>query len=383
MQKILVTGIFVIALGAIYFMAADQGGAPGSAAGGEGITLGGAFGLSGPCAEWGEGEKNGAQMAVDEINAAGGVNGKQLAMVVEDTQCDNKTTVSAVNKLIHVDKVRVIIGPTWGDAFQGAAAVVRAAQVPAVSPDAALEAFELRGEPVDYFFSTFPPARAEIARLQEYAVSKGVIRAAIAGDQDSYSEMMVSLFKEGAAARGITITREEQAPTGNQDFRTVLAKMREDKPDAIFISFLTASAKGSFLKQAKELGVNALVLSAADIQDASALESFGAAMEGVIYTYPKAAAGQAAFASAYRAKYGRDPEGPAAVNAYDAVRIVAEALRQAGEGAAGAAIQERLLSVAIPGTFTSELRFGEKHQVSGGEFEVKTVKSGQFAPMAP
>lgn len=343
------------------------------------VVIGGAFGLSGNCAAWGEGEFEAAKLAIADINATGGINGKDLEMVVEDTQCENKTTVNAVNKLVHADKVFAVIGPTWGDAYQGAAAVLREANIVGVSPDTAMEALELQNEPVDFIFSTYPPQRAEIAALQGYAAKKPGRKIAMVWDQDSYSTMMTKLFREAAMSNGLTIGSEHELPTGNQDFRTIIAKIKKENPYGIFISFLAPHTKASFLKQAKELGVPSVILSAADIQDESVLESFGEYMDGVIYTYPKPAAGQEAFTEKYRAAYGKDPQGPAAANAYDAVRIVAEALKSGARS--GEEIQKALMEIEMPGTFIETLDFNDMHQVHGGEFEVKTVRGGTFTAL--
>ncbi len=343
------------------------------------IRLGGAFGLSGVCAEWGEGEKKAAQMAVDEINANGGINGRKIDFMVEDTQCENKTTVNAVQKLVNADHVLAIVGPTWGDAYQGASPVINGSMTPAVAPDTAMEALELEHQPIDYIFSTYAPQRKEIAALQAYAEKSGLKGIAMVWDQDSYSTMMAKLFEEAAPAHGIVITDKHEMPTGIQDFRTIIAKLKAAHAEAAFISFLAPHTKASFLKQAKELGFSGTVFSAADIQDESVLASYKDAMDGVIYTYPVANAGQKAFKEAYRAKYGEDPQGPAAVNAYDAVRIIAVAMRTGATG--GEALRDALMKARIKGAFVDDLGFDAKHQVGGGAFELKTVRNGTFVPL--
>src|SRR3989344_3269492 len=106
MNKKYIIAICIIAilfLAGWYFKAWNNGG-------GDEIQIGGAFGLSGICAEWGEGELKAAQMAADEAH---------IKLIVEDTQCENKTTVNAINKLIYADGVQAIVGPTWGDSYQG------------------------------------------------------------------------------------------------------------------------------------------------------------------------------------------------------------------------------------------------------------------------
>jgi len=343
------------------------------------IKLGGAFGLSGNCAEWGEGEKMAAQMAVDEINAQGGINGTSINFIVEDTQCENKTTVNAVIKLVHADGVQALIGPTWGDAYQGASAVLNESKVVGVSGDTAMEALEFQNQPIDYIFSTYAPQRKEIAALQDYAKTADIKKVSMVWDQDSYSTMMTRLFKEAALAHGITVTDEHEMPTGSQDFRTIITKIKDSSPDAVFISFLAPHTKASFLKQVKELGFKGVILSAADIQDESVLKSFGTLMDGVIYTYPVANERQEAFRDAYYAKYAAEPQGPAAVNAYDAVYIIAEAMKAGAK--TGTEIRDALLSVRIKGAFVPDLGFDAKHQIEGGMFELKTVRNGAFVPL--
>jgi len=371
--RVLIVCVAVIACVFVYYAFVDQKQIDND------IRIGGAFGLSGNCAEWGEGEKMAAQMAVDEINASGGVLGKQVRMIIEDTQCENKTTVNAVMKLIHADNVVAIIGPTWGDAYQGASAVFNQTKTVGISPDTAMEALELENQPIDYIFSTYAPQRKEIDALQTHAARMGIKTVASVWDQDSYSTMMTRLFKDAAVNHGMQVVEEHEMPTGNQDFRTTIAKIKNKNPDAIFISFLAAHTKASFLKQAKDLGLQSRILSAADIQDESVLKSFGALMDGVIYTYPIATSGQKTFKEAYYAKYTTEPQGPSAVNAYDAVRILVAALASGAEG--GEDLRNTLLRTRIKGAFIEDLGFNEKHQVGGGTFEVKTIRDGAFVSL--
>src|SRR3989338_3856413 len=79
----------------------------------EGIEIGGLFHLTGAGAFWGEGEYNGATLAIEEINEAGGINGKSLKIIIEDGKTDFPETVNALKKLAQIDGVKIIIGPTW------------------------------------------------------------------------------------------------------------------------------------------------------------------------------------------------------------------------------------------------------------------------------
>src|SRR3989338_5570175 len=199
-------------------------------ASGETIKIGGALGLTGICAEFGEGELKATTLAVEEINAAGGINGKQLELISEDTQCDNKTTVSAFQKLINVDKVAAIIGPTWGDSFQAGYPLLREKQVISVSPSAAIEALEFNRQPLNFIFSTWFPQRKEVTALQEYARSRRLTKFVIVHDTDPFGAMMASLFKEEAEKQKISIVEEHEVAVDTQDFKTIIARIKAKKP---------------------------------------------------------------------------------------------------------------------------------------------------------
>jgi len=107
--KLLIIGFFLIFL--IACQVQDE----------EMIKIGGAFAFTGFASGWGEVERNAISLAIEEINNAGGINGKHVKLIAEDTLSDGTKTVSAVQKLINVDGVKIIIGPTWLDTFGGAA----------------------------------------------------------------------------------------------------------------------------------------------------------------------------------------------------------------------------------------------------------------------
>src|ERR1043166_7021961 len=117
------------------------------------IKIGAAVGETGICADWGEGEFKAAQLAVDEANSVGGIAGKKIELIAEDTQCDAKGTINAVKKLIDVDHVESIIGPTWGDSFQGSYPLITSAHIVAVSPSISIEPLLVNNQDISYIFS--------------------------------------------------------------------------------------------------------------------------------------------------------------------------------------------------------------------------------------
>ena len=342
----------------------------------ESIKIGGAFGLTGICAEFGEGELKAATLAIEEANASGGVNGKRLELVSEDTQCENRTTVSAFQKLINVDKVSAVIGPTWGDTFQSGYPISRDADVLAIGASSALESLEFTGASNDLVFSTWFPQHREIDALEEYIAKQGLKSVSIVHDQDPFGAMMGKLFKDQAARHGLEVIEEEEVAVGVQDYRTFIIKVKAEKPDAIFISFVSSDHKAIFMKQAKELGIVTPIFASADTENPALLSSFASALEGVVYTFPKGAKGYDEFARKYRERFGEEPKASAS-HAYDAMHALAAALQKSGSQS-GKELQNALLTLSIPGATYDMVEFTEKHQVSGGEFEIKTVKDGKF-----
>ncbi len=371
MQKTIWTVVVIalLALGGVWVARQPKG------VSGETIRIGGAFGLSGVCAEWGEGDLKAVQLAVEELNTAGEI-GKPIELIVEDTQCDGKATVSAVQKLIFVDKIEALIGPTWGDSFQGAFPLIRENKIVAMLPSASIEAIEFNKQPLNFLFSTWFPQRAEVETLQKYAVAHGFKTFVVTNDADPFDAMMAALFRAEAKDNGITILDEHQVVIGTQDFRTILARIKAKSPDAFFVAVQDTSSKATFLKQAREIGITSQLFSSADIQNPSLLQGFSSALEGVIYTYPSAGKNSEMFFAKYRARYGSEPQGSSASNAYDAVNILAAAMKKAGTE--GEKLERALLETSIPGVTYDTLKFSEKHQIAGGEFEIKTIKNGAF-----
>lgn len=345
------------------------------------VHIGGAFGLSGQCAEFGEGELKSVQLAVNEANANGGIKGKNIVLDVEDTQCEYKSTFNAINKLINVDGASLVIGPTWGDSFQSAVPLVNKHQVPTISPSAAMEALLLQKVPIDYYFSTWFSGNSETDANQKHMVSLGRKNVVVVHDQDPFGLLMSTLFKQNADKNGINIINDYDSVTGTEDYRTILSKIQADKPEAIFMAFIGPDSKVRFLKQAREFGLKTPMYSGSDLQSETFLKSFGPYMEGALYSFPKTSGKYEDFVSAYTAAYGSAPQGPSAGNAYDAALIAIEALRKADgttAGVSGPEVKKQLESIKLEGYSSDILGFNESHQMVNAESLMKTVKNGKF-----
>lgn len=343
------------------------------------VRLGAAVGLTGYCASWGESERNVMQLAIDEANAKGGIQGKRIELIIEDIACEQKAAVSAVTKLIDVDQVAGIVGPTWGDAFPAAFSITNARGVVAVSPSMAMESLAHDGIEIDYVFATWFPQQGEIDTLQKHMALVGAERIVVLHDEDLFASAMADIFNKRTSVNGLSILEEYTFPIDFDDFRTTIVKLKGQNPDGIFAVFKDPATKARFFKQAKELGLNVRFFSLTDVEDETLVNDFSVALDGVVYTHARATDEGRAFEERYSARYGDAPIGISGMNTYDATNILIEALRKTDGKREG--LREALLEVSVPGAVTEEVRFDEKHQIVGIEFVVKTIRDGKFVEL--
>ena len=340
------------------------------------VRIGAAIGLTGMCAQWGEDERKAEQLAADEANKRGGIDGRRIVLIIEDTQCTPKGTVNAIKKLLDVDRVALILGPTWGDSFQGGTVITEDAHVVSISPSTAMEALFYNKQPIGYTFSTWFPEKSEIDVLQRYAAKLNIRTFIVLHDQDPFASMMADLFTTQAASHSLHITNKYALPVAADDYRSVILKLKKEKPEAIFISFEGSAAKARFLKQARELGLSMRVFSSSDIEDGSLIEQFGSVMDGIIYTRPEVTGDTKAFKEAFRGRYGTNPTGQSAANAYDATRTALKALEQSRQQ--NIDLKSAVEQINLPGTAVPEIKFNSLHQLEGTKFQIKTIRDGEF-----
>jgi len=282
----------------------------------ETIKIGGLFQLTGDGAFWGSGERNGAQMAVDQINAAGGIQGKKIELVVEDGRTNPVAVLSATKKLIEVDDVQVIIGPTWFG--QIVAPIAESSHVVAISPSTGVTLPRER-----YFFNLWSTEQQEVSPLLNYLQKRNQTRIAIVFTQNDWSVSMKDHFVEEAKKRNISVVDQFEAAPNEVDFKTIIAQLKELDIDGVYGAFAFYPAQGYFTRQAKELQLQPQIYSTSDTQIPQLLEAFPE-IEGTIYTYPDS--GDEAFEREYETRYGVGAS-PSSAYAYDAVQLAAAAMR--------------------------------------------------------
>ena len=292
-----------------------------SAVSGETIKIGAALALSGDAAPWGEVSRNAAQLAVDEINETGGINGKQVALIIEDTKSSSKDSVTAASKLVNVDKAQAIM-ITWLDSYPGAESVMPV-NMPLISQDAAIESVNV---PVNHpnIFSLWYRTTAKAESVLGAMAQAHVKTAYIVTQNDSYYATLNDFLKKEAEKRGISIIATESLNPAD-DARTVVAKIKSLKPDAVFFGSYDDKLSVNFIKTYRDLiGYSVPFYGDEFIEQDFIGKSFNPAwFEGVTYYVP--ADPNKAFAEKYMARFGVDPKFSAGTT-YDTVKILAQYL---------------------------------------------------------
>jgi len=345
----------------------------------ETIKVGGAFALTGDAATWGIDERKAVELAFAETNAAGGVNGKQLELLIEDTQADSMATATAIQKLIQVDQVKAIIGPTWGDSFGSIVGPIgEQAGVVQITPSGALEVVEFDNIDFPYYYSTWYPQLPEAEKHAEFIKKQGWKSIVIIHDQDPFNSMFSQTYQQEMEKNGIQVLQKLEVDIDEKDFRTVLTKAKSYDPNAIFVSIFQVGSLGNILRNMQELGLDVPLLATASAQTPTLLQSFASEAEAkMFYSFPDSSSDSyQLFEQKFTQKFGAVPQGPSAGTAYDAARVVIYALEQGAKS--GDEIKSVLDRIDIPGTVVDKISFTPNGQIEKAPFVIKTVKDGAF-----
>src|SRR5687768_17132229 len=241
------------------------------------IVIGEYASLSGGTASFGQSSHKGTQMAVDELNASGGLLGKNVRLITEDDQSKAGEAATVARKLISRDKVIALLGEVASSKSLEAAPIAQQNKVPMISPASTNPKVTEVG---DYIFRIcfIDPFQGTV--MSKFALSKGWKKVAILTDvKQDYSVGLSQFFKEHFTKNGGTIVSEQSYSSGDTDFSAQLTSIRGNAPEAILASGYYTEA-GLIAKQARQLGLNAPLLGGDGWDSPSLVEVAGPAMEG-------------------------------------------------------------------------------------------------------
>jgi branched-chain amino acid transport system substrate-binding protein len=292
------------------------------------LKIGIAEALTGGAAQYGVPIRNGFQLAADEINAKGGINGNKLVLVVEDEQGKKEEAINVFKKLIFQDKVLMIFGPTLSNSMFAAGPVANAAKVVAFGTSNTANGISEMGP---YIFrnsvmeSDVLPVTVSTA-VKHYKIKKVAV---IYGNDDAFTKSGYDVFKKVLEDQKIPVTTTETYVKGDVDFKAQLTKIKATNPDAVICSGLAEEA-ATLMVQARGLGLKAPFIGGNGFNSPKLFEVSKTAGEGTFVGSPWANTNPTPanqhFVAAYKQKYGAEPNQFAA-QAYDAMTIAAAALK--------------------------------------------------------
>jgi len=296
----------------------------------EKIVLGAMFPLTGDGAAYGVPLSHQLELAVDEINANGGINGAQIELRTEDSKCNAKDGATAAQKLVEVDKVKVIFGGACSGETLGAAPVTEAAKVILISPSATSPKISQAG---DYVFRTAPSdAKAgEVAANQ--ALKMGFKKAAIISENSDYAQGLRDVFEKAFTAGNGTVVAKESYESSAADFKTQILKVVRARPDVVYVVPQTPAAGIQVLKQLKEQNVKTQLLTSEVLIGRDVVKEHGNDMEGLIgieQAFDEKGPVASKALKAYEDKYGAPPWPFYQSATRDAAYLVANAVQKDG-----------------------------------------------------
>ncbi|HEY6217165.1 MAG TPA: ABC transporter substrate-binding protein [Pyrinomonadaceae bacterium] len=287
--------------------------------------------LSGRTSSFGQSTKNGVEMAADEINKAGGINGRTVQIITEDDQGEPNKAATVVTKLINQDKVQALLGEVASSNSLAAAPKAQEAKVPMISPSSTNPAVTQVG---DYIFRVcfIDPFQGEV--MAKFAANNlKAKRAAILYDFNSdYSRGLYQFFKRSFTSLGGQIVSEQSYTQGDRDFSGQLTAIRAANPDVIYVPGYYGEV-GVISNQTKQLGIKAPLLGG-DGWDAPQLWQLGgASLNGNYisnhYSVDDPSPAIQKFVADYKARYNVLPDALAALG-YDSMKVLADAVKRAG-----------------------------------------------------
>lgn len=338
------------------------------------VKIGGIFPLSGNVAVFGTECRNGVEMAISEINAAGGVNGKMLELIAEDDEGSPEKSVNAYKKLVTRDKCNIIIGSLTSGCTAAITSLAQAQKVLLLAPAATQVDITDAG---DYVFRAcfIDPFQGTVGGKFSLE-TLGAKNAAVLYDiQNDYSIGLYENFKAAFEQGGGTLVAEESYSTGDKDFNAQLTKIKTTNPDVVYLPDYYGTV-ALIAKQLRAQGINAPIVGA-DGWD-GIIDNAGDEVLNGFYSNHYAADDSTdekvvTFVNSYREKFGSTPVSFAALG-YDCVYLLKDAM-VAADSVDAAVLKEQLTKT--DGSYvTGNLTFDEKRNPVKPAVMLEIVKDG-------
>lgn len=348
-----------------------------NAAGGD-ILIGEYSSLTGLQATFGTSTHQGIIMAADEVNAAGGINGRKVKILTEDDQSKPEEAATAVSKLISQNSVVAILGEVASSASLAAAPICQSNKVPMITPSSTNPEVTKKG---DYIFRTCFTDDYQGPAMADYTATQlGVKTAAILTDvKNDYSVFLGRDFERKFTEDGGKIVAKVSYSNGDSDFRAQLTSIKPSNPQILWVPGYYTDV-GQIAQQARDLGITAPLVGGDGWVSPKLVEIGGKALEGCYYanhySYDDPSPIVRNFVDKYKQRFGNKPDGMAAL-AYDAMHVLADAMKRAKK-LDGPTLRDAIAATKGLQGVTGTINLGPDRNPVGKKIVVEEIKNGQL-----
>jgi branched-chain amino acid transport system substrate-binding protein len=340
------------------------------------IKVGAVLPLSGDVAVYGKNTKEGIDLAVEQINNSGGINGKLIRVIYEDSKADPKIAVSVAQKLINIDNVQAIIDNSVSSVALAIAPIANKNKVVLLSTGSTNP--KLSGIS-PYFFRIWNSDALEGKVAADFVFdSLKIQKVAIAYVNNEYGNGLAEVFKRQLLSRSGSVVACESFEQNSTNYKDIITKLKTLSFDCIYIVAYPKEI-GAFLKQKVEMGLVKQVVGTVTMEDEQIIKIAGNASENVIYPFPATPnsndSNVARFQSAFEKKYNKKP-GITSDVGYDAIFLLSKALRLSND-ITGDYIRLGLKSIKNYHGASGIIQFDENGDVNK-PFAFKIIKNKKF-----
>ncbi len=285
--------------------------------------------ITGPVGQYGEMQMSGAKMAVEQINAKGGVNGMKLEAVLMDDVCEPKQAVAVANQVVN-QGIKFVVGHLCSGSTQPASDIYEEEGILMITPAATNPAITERG--LKMVFRTIGLDSQQGPVAGEYIADRiKPKRMAVIHDKQQYGQGLAEEVKKTVEGKGVKVALFEGVNKGQTDFSALCTKMKSENIDFVYYGGYHPEL-GLILRQCREQGFDARFMGPEGVGNKDITAIAGPASEGLLVTLPadfSANPANADLVKAFKDK-NQDPTGPFVMPAYAAVQIIADAIKQTG-----------------------------------------------------
>jgi branched-chain amino acid transport system substrate-binding protein len=333
--------------------------------------------LTGDAASYGSDTVNGARIAIEEINASGGVNGKAVSLIAEDARCNGADAASAIQKLVNIDKVSAIIGGQCSSETLGAAPIAESAEVVMISAVSSSPDVTNAG---DFIFRVYPSDALKGSALANYFAKEELKKVAIISENTDFC-IGIKDAVHSAVREGGEVVFDEMVEPGTKDYRTLMTRLKEIDFDVFLVNTQSDATAAAMMQQMREIGITQLAVGT-DTSDSVTLGQVATeAVEGMlVLSVPSLSPSDPVggpFVQIFTDKFGNAQATLFfAALGYEATRLLLDTIGSVGTE--GPAIRDALYGHTGYDSIVGTMTFDENGDIRGIPYALKEFQDGEL-----